>query len=192
MAKHDPSEFERAFGGVLDDVLQLLGQLNAPHMLIGGLAVAVRAEPRATKDIDLAVVVGPADAQRLIAEMDARGFRVTKHGVPGPGAVLRFVRTGPDRVDRWVDLLCAGTTFEEAAIERASPERLLGRTLPVVSAEDLVIFKLLAGRPQDWADVDAVLREHAGTVDDDYLDARAAEWEIEDLLTRARRTAGRS
>jgi hypothetical protein len=158
MPKHDPTDFDRVFGAVLDEVLKLLERLNIQYMLIGGLAVAIRAEPRATN---------------------------------GPGAVVRFVRTGSDGIERWVDVLCAGTPFEELALARALPERLLGRTLPVATVEDLVILKLLAGRPQDWADVDALLRENASRLDDDYIDAQAADWEIDDLVFRARRTAAR-
>jgi hypothetical protein len=191
MPKHDPTDFERAFGAVIDDVLELMLRLEIPHMLIGGLAVAIRAEPRATKDIDLSVLVAELAARELVTEMAALGFRATIHGALGPGAVIRFVRTGPDGIDRWVDVLCAGTPFEELALDRASLERLFGRELAVVTAEDLVILKLLAGRPQDWADVDVLLRENAGRLDEVYIDARAAEWEIGDLLSRARRTAAR-
>lgn len=189
MPLHDPTELERLFGAVIDDVLELLQRLAVPHMLIGGLAVAVHAEPRATKDIDLSVQVAPAEATRLTVEMAALGFRAIVHGDAGPGAVIRFVRTGSDGIDRWVDVLCAGTAFEELALERATPEILLGRSIPVVTVEDLIILKLLASRPQDWADIDALLREHAGRLDDEYLEARAAEWEIESLLARARQTA---
>jgi hypothetical protein len=189
MATHDPAELEDAFGEVLDDVLGLLARLDIPHMLIGGLAVAVRAEPRATKDIDFLVGVGRDEAQELVAEMARLEFRSIVHGTAGPGAVIRFVRTGDDGIDRWVDVLCAGTPFEQLALARAPRERLLKRTLPVATVEDLVILKLLAGRPQDWADVDVLLREHAGRLDDHYLDATARDWEIEDLLMRARRTA---
>ena len=191
MTTHEPADFEAAFGAVLDDVLDVLAQLGIPHMLIGGLAVSVRAEPRATKDIDLSVLVAPAEARQLTENMDALGFRATAHGEAGPGSVIRYVRTGIDGIDRWVDVLCAGTPFEERALARASTERLLGRDLPVATAEDLVILKLLAGRPQDWADVDVLLREHAGRLDDAYIDARAAEWEIEDFVSRARNAAAR-
>jgi hypothetical protein len=189
MPTHDTAELELAFGEVLDDTLALLERLSIEHMLIGGLAVAVRAEPRATKDIDLLVRVDPTEARALVAEMSRGGFRAIVHGAPGPGAVIRFVRTGDDGVDRWVDVLCAGTPFEDQALERAPREQLFGRALPVATVEDLIVFKLLASRPQDLADVDVLLRYHAGQLDDDYIDARAGEWEIEALLARARQTA---
>lgn len=189
MSTHDPSDFEIAFGAVIDDVIELLATLKLPHMLIGGLAIAVRGEPRATKDIDLAVKANAVEAGRLAAEMADLGFRAIAHGAIGPGAVIRFVRADSDGVERWVDVLCAGTPFEETAIARARDEALLGRTLPVATAEDLVIFKLLAARPQDLADVDVLLRAHPETLDNRYIDARASEWGIEDLLSKARQTA---
>jgi hypothetical protein len=53
-----------------------LDDLGARWAIVGGLAVAVHAEPRQTRDVDLAVVVsGDADAERLVRQLTARGFR---------------------------------------------------------------------------------------------------------------------
>ena len=53
----------------LVDVVTRLKQLDVDCALVGGLAVSVRAEPRFTRDVDLAVVA--SDALQLITD---RGF----------------------------------------------------------------------------------------------------------------------
>jgi hypothetical protein len=186
---HEPADFERAFGALLDEVAGLFDLLGLPYMLIGGLAVAVRAEARATKDIDLSVLVDVEAAERLVREMATRGFQAHVHGPLGPGAVVRFRRIDKDGILRWVDVLCSGTDLEEQALARASRERLLGREIPVATVEDLIIFKLVAGRLQDYADTERLLAAARGRLDDAYLQARAEEWEVAEVLARVR--AGR-
>jgi hypothetical protein len=44
-----------------------------------------------------------------------------------------------------------------------------GATIPVISPEDLIITKILAGRPQDLEDVRGVLRERAESMDLDRI-----------------------
>ena len=56
-------------------VADALRELERRWALVGGLAVSARAEPRFTRDIDLAVVVeNDADAERLVHAMLQRGF----------------------------------------------------------------------------------------------------------------------
>ena len=46
--------------------------------LVGGLAVSARAEPRFTRDVDLAVaVVSDDEAERLVSRLVTRGYRIS-------------------------------------------------------------------------------------------------------------------
>ena len=62
-----------------------------------------------------------------------------------------------------------------------------GLEIPVVSVEDLIVLKLMAGGPGDLADV-ADLLERAGALPE--LDKRAAAGGVLDLLQRVRTSAG--
>jgi hypothetical protein len=146
------ADLTQILGETLGDVAAILERVGARFALVGGLAVSVHTEARATKDIDLAVATDPAGIQRLLDEMAAAGFTPRVHGAPGPGSIVRFSRIGTDGIARWVDVICAGTPFEERAIGRARPATILGREIPIVTVEDLLVYKLLAGRPQDVAD----------------------------------------
>lgn len=58
-------------------VTTLLSQTKASYALVGGFAVAVRAEPRFTRDVDLAVsVTGDAQAESLVSMFRGHGYQV--------------------------------------------------------------------------------------------------------------------
>ncbi len=60
---------------VLTDVRFDLQELGVGAALIGGIAVSARAEPRFTRDVDLAVAVsGDAEAERLLFLLRGRGY----------------------------------------------------------------------------------------------------------------------
>jgi len=68
------------------------------------------------------------------------------------------------------DLLIAGTEYQRQAIERARWETPgVGEPIAVLTPEDVIVHKLIAGRSQDRADVEAILA--AGVpLDDDYIE----------------------
>lgn len=63
-----------------------------------------------------------------------------------------------------VDIVMTGPGLEEEFHSRARSAVLSGIPVPVISPEDLVIGKVLAGRAQDLQDVGAVLAA-TGTLD---------------------------
>jgi hypothetical protein len=72
-----------------------------------------------------------------------------------------------------VDVALAALPFELEAIQAASPWSIVpGVTLPTCSAEHLVVYKLVAGRPQDLVDVDGVVRRQGRKLDV----ARIRQW----------------
>lgn len=60
---------------VLADISRILNDLHFRHALLGGLAVALRVEPRFTRDVDLAVAVtNDVEAEALVHELASRGY----------------------------------------------------------------------------------------------------------------------
>ena len=61
----------------LANIGRQLDQRGFGWALVGGLAVSVRADPRFTRDVDLAVAVeGDPQAERLIADLRSVGYEV--------------------------------------------------------------------------------------------------------------------
>jgi hypothetical protein len=71
-----------------------------------------------------------------------------------------------------IDVALAWTPFEENLITRATPFQFdLGVSLPTASAEDVIVTKAFAARPQDWVDVEGVLVRQRDKLDWTYIRA---------------------
>ena len=170
------SAFPRVLARLASD---LRGQ-GAPFALIGGLAVSVRAEPRFTRDVDVAVAVADdAAAEALVRSLAGHGYRVLGQAEHDRGR-LATVRIAPPAACEApegliVDLLFASSGIEQEVVRRAELlEVFPAVALPVARLGDLVALKVLAAeprRPQDRADAQALLRRAATS---DLDDARQA------------------
>jgi hypothetical protein len=75
------------------------------------------------------------------------------------------------------DLLVAGTEYQRQAIDRAIVESIDDEPVAVLAIEDVILHKLIAGRYQDLADVEAIL-ECAPRLDRGYLDRWIDYWDL--------------
>lgn len=145
-----------------------LQERSTRFLVVGGLAVVVVGEPRTTADADAVIYVSPAEAEALIAEAATVGFEVR-----ADVERTRLRETGTIRLPRGrfrIDLITASLPFEEAAYARASYHELFGVRLPFPSPEDLILFKVLAGRDKDMLDAAGIARRHRGRLDIAYLE----------------------
>jgi hypothetical protein len=135
------------------DVLRKAGEDLDGHglswALVGGLAVSARAEPRFTKDIDLAVAVSDdAAAEALVANLRTQGYRLDlslEQEALGRLATVRLRPPIPAGTGIVVDLLFASSGIEADICQAA--ERLdvaPGVRVPVARAGHLVAMKLLS------------------------------------------------
>jgi hypothetical protein len=138
--------------------------LHVPYALVGGLAVSARAEPRLTRDVDLAVhAEDDAAAERLIRELLGRGYELSATVEQTTTGRLATARVNPPgRARIVVDLLFASTGIEPEIVEQAETLEILPHLyVPVARASHLVAMKLLArddrARPQDLDDIRALL-----------------------------------
>lgn len=117
-------------------------------------------------------------------EEDAKIDRLLRGFEPRIPDAAQFARSSRvvllwsgDRVG--IDVALGSMPFEERCVGRASDwEIAQGMVLHTCSAEDLVVLKAFAGRPQDWIDVDRILARQQGKP----LDWRQIESELEPLL----------
>jgi predicted nucleotidyltransferase len=139
---------------------------GARFALVGGLAVSARAEPRFTRDCDVAVAVpSDAEAEALVLELLARGWRVAAQLEQEDARRLASVRLLPPAgIDsaHVLDLLFASSGIEPEIVEAASVVAVVGGLeLPVASRAHLIALKVLARddalRPQDRADLSALV-----------------------------------
>lgn len=158
-----------------------LERQRVPWALVGGLAVTARAEPRTTRDVDVAISVpDDAESERLVFQLSSSGWDVVATVEQGAAGRLATVRLRPPLERRThgvvVDLLFASSGIEpEVAGMAESLEILPGLVVPVATLGHLVALKVLARddrtRPRDAEDLRALLTE-AGPAD--VASARAA------------------
>jgi hypothetical protein len=135
-------------------MLSALSAAGADHIVVGGYAVGLHLEPRATKDIDILVRPSLANAKRVIRALRAFGaplFGIDARLLSTAGLVLQ-IGVPPRRIDLLTAL--SGVSFAEAWRSRVMvPVEGLAKPVPFLGRETLIKNKRAAGRPQDLADV---------------------------------------
>jgi len=164
----------------LANIGRQLDQRGFGWALVGGLAVSVRADPRFTRDVDVAVAVeGDPQAERLIADLRSVGYEVletVEQEETKRFATARLLPPGGGPGGVVVDLLFASSGIEpEVVISAESLEVLPGLHVPVAGLPELIALKLLArddlDRPQDQLDLNALAQE---ATEEDLARAREA------------------
>lgn len=151
------------------EMAALLDELRLPYMLIGGVAVGLWGEARATLDVDFTIWVEPEQFESTIQTLAARLSLRTAQ----PLESARQTRVLPVRASNgvFVDLLFAAWPIEKQAIERAVLRNIAGAEVRLTALDYLLYLKLISERPKDQADADALLRRHRGRVDLSWLEA---------------------
>lgn len=177
---------------LLDAALRLQQFCQAHHWqfcYIGGLAVQRWGEPRLTQDADMTLLTGFGNEPEYVDVLlgayqtrvpDARQFALQyrvvliqdENGIP-------------------LDIALGAMSFEEHSVERATAYEIApGYPLLTCSAEDLIVHKAFAGRPQDWLDIETILIRQRGKLDSqiiwDELIPLAELKEAPDIVKRLR------
>lgn len=138
--------------------IKILREQEAPFALIGGIALGLRVAPRATQDVDFAVAIDDAAAERLVHAFQASGFQIDAVLVNKGDRTLATVRVHDPKTKVLVDLLISFCGIEQEIVNGATLERWRDLMLPVVSRGHLIAMKVLANRKQDQADLESLLR----------------------------------
>ncbi len=136
---------------------------------IGGLAVQRWGEPRVTRDVDITVLAGFGNEERIIDPLlknyaaripDAKEYALRRR-------VLLLAAPG----GTGLDVLLGALPYEEKLIDRATPF-VISPALEIrtCSAEDLIVMKLFAGRALDVRDAESVALRHGDRLDWSYID----------------------
>jgi predicted nucleotidyltransferase len=175
---------------VLNALQGAVGQ-HGRWAIIGAVARNAWAPPRATTDLDLAVVAEHATLVAIGGTLESLGYSRVREQRAEPGDSLPDIvifRAEATEL-RQVDVLVAKTAFEEDVLRRAETVTVEELRLPVASPEGLVVYKLLADRPRDREDIRAILRTQIRTArsfDWSYVERWSEFWQIRDRLDRLR------
>ena len=158
---------------ILDAACQLQNLLdgwNWQFCVIGGIALLRWGNARFTRDVDLALMTGFGREDEYIRPILDAGYNGR---IPDAADFARRNRvllvSAPNGVP--VDISLAALPFEAQAVHRATLfEFAPGCRLRTCSAEDLVVLKLFAFRPQDLVDVESVAARRGESLDWTYIE----------------------
>jgi hypothetical protein len=177
------------FEQLLARLAQALDRAKLAYMVIGGQAVQLYGEPRLTRDIDITLAAdadGLPVVSRLCAETGLKPL------VADPAAFVKETMVLPaldEPSGIRVDFIFSRSPYERQAIERSRSVQLAGAGVRFAAVEDVVVHKLVAGRPRDIEDVRGILAKNPG-LDRDYTERWLADFDralARDLLATLRR-----
>lgn len=150
----------------LRELCFFLDNTRIEYMLVGGLAVGIWSEPRATVDIDFLVSMKTDDYNILKKKMKESEKFIFIYDEPMTFASISFLRaTLKSNKDISVDFLFADDDFRNEALKRKEAIHMAGFSVNVTTPEDLIILKLLSGREQDNLDAKKILEIQKGNLD---------------------------
>jgi hypothetical protein len=162
-------------GELLARIARALDAAEIPYMVIDGQAVLVYGYTRLTDDIDITLGVGPdrlKDVLHVIERADLRSL------VDDDFVEQKLVLPAEDRRSKTrVDLIFSYGGYEAEAIRRARPVEIAGYEVAYAAVEDVLIHKVVAGRPQDLRDAVEILLRHLDAVDSAYVQGWLRQFE---------------
>jgi predicted nucleotidyltransferase len=142
------------------DLLRAFHSHGVKYLIIGGWAVSIHAQPRATKDLDIFVSADPVNVETVyqaLAQFGAPLENMDKNQFLKPGTFFR-IGAPPCQIEVFPEV--PGIDFEVCWPHRV--EVLLDTEdalfVNFISAEDLIAAKIATAREQDIADVQAIRR----------------------------------
>jgi len=164
------------FQKILRRVASQLKKSSIPYMVIGGQAVLIYGEPRLTRDIDITLGIGVGELQRIKKVLHEMGLKVLVKNDRQFVERTMVLPTKDMESEIRVDFIFSFSPYERQAIERARDIKV-GRThVRFASLEDVVIHKVISGRPRDLEDIKSILVKNP-KYDSDYISSWLKEFD---------------
>lgn len=173
----------------LDDLVtwsRRFREAGLPFMIVGAYAVAAHGLPRSTNDLDF-VIHAPFEQRGLVADLLKRHAVADVHERIDPQWGKRLAGTLPSGLVLEI-FFTPASQVHDREFDRRVFVPIRGEDLPFLSAEDLVLRKLVnmrLRRGSDYDDVVSVLATQGAGIDISYLRAHAGFYRVVDILERA-------
>jgi len=173
---------------ILGDISSKLQRLGIPFMLTGSMALNYYAQPRFTRDIDIVVLLTPADVPRLVEALRDEYYVSEEDAVSAVlrGRIFNLIHT--ESVLKVDCIVRKNNEHARAEFDRRQPVTIGGAATFVVSKEDLILAKLTWARSSrsqvQMTDVKNLL---SLGYDQEYVDHWAEKLGVSELLKECRR-----
>lgn len=164
MTPKTPATFETT----LKEVFVFLSAERIPYFVIGGVAVGILGEPRFTYDLDLDILLAKDKLSGFLKHALKSGFRLNEK--QSTEDVTTFGTFRMFKGDVQVDCIIASTPLEDSVLKRATNTDLFDTIVSVPTPEDLILLKIIPGRPKDIMDAESIVMRHGLKLDQKYLE----------------------
>lgn len=145
------------FQNLLKRIGRGLDKIGIPYMVVGGQAILLYGEPRLTKDIDITLGVGIDELEKIKSVTKKLKLKALVNKVDAFVKETMVLPVIDERSAIRVDFIFSHSLYEKHAIQRAKNIEFGKTTVRFASLEDVVIYKVIAGRPRDIEDIKSVL-----------------------------------
>jgi hypothetical protein len=161
---------EQTVADLLTALAAVMAEQGLRWYLFGAQAAIIWGSPRLSADADITAQLEPEQVEPFRVAMSRHGFDavISDSEFVERTRVLPFIHR---RTRMPVDVVLAGPGLEQEFMQRALSVDVGSTPIPVISPEDLIITKVLAGRPKDIEDVRGVTHERRASLDVDRIRA---------------------
>jgi len=147
------------YTSILESIARTLNAAAIPYRVIGGQAVLLYGEPRLTKDVDVTLGVDLGRLPEMLHLVEMMGFNLLVDLEAFTRQTMVLPCQDSDTGIR-VDFIFSFSAYEQEALRRVNPVPINKTPVCFASVEDLIIYKMVAGRPRDLEDVKSVLHRN--------------------------------
>jgi len=133
--------------------------------VFGGQAVLAYGRPRLTADVDVTVDLAESEPGDLVRELKRSSFDLRCELTDAFLAEARLLPFVHRKTGLPVDVVLVNSSLQAEFLERRKMIDAGGSRVPMISPEDLVATKILAGRRKDLEDARGVLLERGERLD---------------------------
>ncbi|MBI5573357.1 MAG: hypothetical protein HY919_02220 [Elusimicrobia bacterium] len=152
---------------VYKKVVLFLNKQKFNYIVIGGIPAGILGEPRATVDVDIDIILNKKDITGFLRKAEKAGFEFDEKK-----CVERAKQSGSFQInlgEYHIDFIIASIDLEEEAIKRRKIIETHNVKANFPTPEDLILLKIIPGRPKDIIDAENIAQRHSGKLDKKYL-----------------------
>ncbi len=173
---------------ILHDFAGRLENLKIPYMLTGSMAMFQYSIYRMTADIDIVMELKASHAQILINNLEPEYVLPHNSMMKAIASERMFNAIHQETAFKVDCVLRKSTPFQKSAFERRQKVDFHGKDIFIITAEDLIISKLLwaadSKSEKQYGDVKNLMRN---PVDDNYIESWASKLGIIDAYDQCRK-----
>ncbi len=158
------------FERLIKELAHALDKAKIPYLIIGGQAVLIYGTPRLTRDIDITLGIDTDEFERIQSVCQSLRLKILPQNPFAFAESTKVLPVEDPKTNIRIDFIFSFTPYEKEALKRGKAIDLSGQSIRFASLEDVIIFKLIAGRAIDIEDVKSILIKNHKLLDHVYVE----------------------